>query len=141
MKRTLILTAVGLALVAGAACSADEASTSASETTTTVATVTDTTVAEDPEITNARRSAESYLEMTGFSRIGLIKQLEFEDYPTAAATTAVDSLDVDWSEEAVQAAESYLDSMGFSHQGLVEQLEFEGFTPEEAEHGASTALA
>jgi hypothetical protein len=76
----------------------------------------------------------------GFSRTGLIEQLEFEGYPTDAATTAVDSLTVDWAAEAVESAQSYLDTMPFSHSGLVDQLTFEGFTPEQAEHGATTTL-
>jgi hypothetical protein len=91
-------------------------------------------------VSNARRTASDYLEFAGFPRSGLNEQLEFEGYPTEAATTAVDSLKVDWMAEAVESAESYLEVSGFSHSGLVEQLEFDGFTPEEAEHGATTAL-
>jgi hypothetical protein len=123
---------------------ADTAVTTVPLTTTTTAPPTTTTTAppEDPEVTNARRTAASYVDMTGFSRSGLIDQLEFEGYSTEAATLAVDTLPggVDWMAEAVESAQSYVGMMGFSHSGLVDQLEFEGFTPEQAEHGASVAL-
>jgi hypothetical protein len=52
----------------------------------------------------------------------------------------VDSLNVDWNEQAARSAESYLEYTAFSHAGLVDQLEFEGFTPEQAEHGATVAM-
>lgn len=118
-------------------------------TTTTVPTTTTTTVpptttttapSEDPQVANARRSARSYIDLMGFSRQGLIDQLEYEQYPVEAATAAVDSMAIDWNAEAVEKAQSYLDMMGFSHGGLVDQLIYEGFTPEQAEHGASVAI-
>lgn len=37
----------------------------------------------------AAESAESYLEMTSFSRSGLIEQLEFEGFTTAQAEKGV----------------------------------------------------
>lgn len=97
--------------------------------------------AEDPavELTlaqeNAIDAAENYLDMSGFSRSGLIDQLEFEDYSVADATFAVDHLDVDWNAEAAESAESYLEMTSFSRSGLIEQLEFEGFTTAQAERG------
>lgn len=72
-----------------------------------------------------------------FSRSGLIKQLEFEGYSKEASTTAVDSLVVDWKEQAAKSAENYLSLMSFSRSGLIQQLMYEGFTKEEAEYGAS----
>lgn len=57
---------------------------------------------------NAVRSAEQYLSMTGFSRDGLIEQLSSEygsGYDVADATTAVDSLNIDWNKQAVRSAE------------------------------------
>lgn len=88
---------------------------------------------------NALRQAENYLRTQGFSRAGLIKQLEFEKYTIEDATWAVDHLTVDWKEQAAKKAKQYLETQAFSHDGLVKQLEFEGFTPEEAEHGATAA--
>lgn len=86
---------------------------------------------------NALRSAESYISFKGFSRTGLIGQLEFEEFSTEDATWAVDNLEVDWNEQAVKSGESYLSFKGFSRQGLIDQLIFEGYTPEQAAHGAT----
>lgn len=94
---------------------------------------------ESPEVSNARRHAESYLETMPFSRSGLIDQLEFEGYSSDAATTAVDGLGADWHAQAIRSAQSYLDVMPFSHSGLVDQLIYEGYTPDQAEHGVTGA--
>jgi hypothetical protein len=80
---------------------------------------------------NAIRKAESYLDFMAFSRTGLIKQLEFEDFSSEDATFAVDYIDVDWNKQAALKAESYLDMMAFSADGLTNQLEYEGFTEEQ----------
>ncbi len=97
------------------------------------------TVEEKPALTmsqeNALQTAQSYLSMMGFSRTGLMGQLEFEGYSTEDATFAVDSAGADWSAEAAEKAKSYLDMMAFSRQGLYDQLAFEGFSPEEIEAG------
>jgi hypothetical protein len=84
---------------------------------------------------NARESAESYLRFSAFSRLGLIEQLEFEEYSTEDAEYAVDALEVDWNEQAAKSAESYLEFSTFSKQGLIDQLVFEGYTKAEAEYG------
>lgn len=96
-----------------------------------------------PAQRNAIEKAESYLDYTGFSKRGLIKQLEFDQFSTADATFAVEHLEatggVNWNEQAVKKAKSYLDFTSFSPSGLVNQLEFDGFTPSEAQYGADTA--
>lgn len=84
---------------------------------------------------NAVGKAESYLAMSGFSRAGLIKQLEFEKFPTADAEFAVDHIAPDWNAEAAEKAKSYLDMSAFSRDALLKQLLFEGFTQAEAEAG------
>ena len=86
---------------------------------------------------NAKRGAETYLDSMGFSRKGLIKQLEFEGYSKEDATYGVDSLNADWKEQAVRVGKQYLDSMAFSRKSLITQLEFDGFSKEEAEYGAT----
>jgi Host cell surface-exposed lipoprotein len=86
---------------------------------------------------NAVRTAQDYLEMQGFSRSGLVKQLGFEGQGDSVA--AVDSITVDWNAQAVKSAKDYLDREGFTHSGLVTQLEFEGFTPSQAEYGVEGA--
>src|SRR5699024_10277346 len=66
---------------------------------------------------NAVRSAEQYINMTGFSGEGLIEQLSSEygdGYGIEDATIAIDSLNIDWNEQAVRSAEEYLDMTGFS---------------------------
>jgi hypothetical protein len=116
-----------------------------SASVSTVDTTTEATESEAPQEDtisetigqiNAIASAESYLQFAAFSREGLIEQLEFEDYSKEDAEYAVDSLKVDWNEQAAKSAESYLDISSFSKQGLIEQLVFDGFSKEEAAYGA-----
>ena len=83
---------------------------------------------------NALKKAKSYLEFSGFSRSGLIKQLEFEKFSSADAIYAVDNCGANWNEQAIKKAKSYLDYSSFSAQGLIDQLKFEGFTQKEAEY-------
>ncbi|NLB20080.1 MAG: hypothetical protein GX829_04440, partial [Clostridium sp.] len=72
------------------------------------------------------------LDFSAFSRSGLIGQLEYEGFSTEDATYAVDSIGVDWREQAVKSAKNYLDFSAFSRSGLISQLEFEGFSTEDA---------
>lgn len=96
---------------------------------------------------NAVRSAEQYINMTGFSRNGLIEQLSSsagDGYDMADATIAVDSLNVNWNEQAVRSAEEYLNMTGFSCDGLIEQLASSAgskYTVDEARYGAQKAGA
>jgi hypothetical protein len=75
--------------------------------------------------------------MSGYSRQGLIEQLEYEGFSTEDATYAVDHITVDWYEQAARTAKDYLDMSGYSRQGLIEQLEYEGYTPAQAEYGVA----
>jgi hypothetical protein len=88
---------------------------------------------------NAIRSAQQYLDYSAFSRSGLIHQLEYEDFSTADATFAVDSLHVDWNEQAAKSAKQYLEYTSFSRSGLIDQLVYEGFTRAQAEYGVNAA--
>ncbi len=96
---------------------------------------------------NATRSAEQYLNMSGFSRDGLIQQLSSDagdGYSTSDATAAVDSLNVNWDENAAKSASQYLSMSGFSCKGLVEQLSSDAgdkYTLEQATYGAREAGA
>ncbi len=87
----------------------------------------------------ALSSAKNYLRTMGFSKKGLIRQLEFEGYSTTEATYAVNNCGANWNEQAVRVAKNYLNTMGFSKQGLIDQLIFEGFTDDEATYGANNA--
>jgi colicin import membrane protein len=95
---------------------------------------------EQPSMTVSQQSAvqkaEAYIDMGGFSKTGLIKQLEFEKFSKEDSAFAVENIDVDWKEQAKIKAEAYMDMQGFSRQGLIDQLKFEGFTDEEANYGA-----
>ncbi|MFE9577344.1 Ltp family lipoprotein [Nocardia sp. NPDC006044] len=88
---------------------------------------------------NAIRSAQQYLAYSAFSRSGLIHQLEYEGFSTADATFAVDSLNVDWNEQAAKSAKQYLEYISFSRSGLIDQLVYEGFTRAQAEYGVNAA--
>lgn len=83
----------------------------------------------EPELTsgqeNAVESAQTYIDMSGFSREGLIQQLSSsagEGFSRADATFAADHVDVNWNDEAVESARGYLDMSSFSRQGLIQQL-------------------
>jgi hypothetical protein len=96
---------------------------------------------------NAVRSAENYLAMTGFSRLGLIGQLSSsygDGYSVADATAAVDSIYVDYDAQAARSAANYLSMTGFSCSGLIEQLSSDygdKYTHSQASHGAQAAGA
>jgi len=95
---------------------------------------------------NARQSAEQYLSMgSGFSRLGLIKQLSSSygaGFSLADATYGVDATHTDWNAQACLSAKNYLNVQPFSHAGLVQQLSSAygaEFTPAEAEYGVKCA--
>jgi hypothetical protein len=65
--------------------------------------------------------------------------LEYEGYSTDDATWAVDSLNINWNEQAAKTAKDYLDYSSFSRSGLIDQLEYDGYTATQAEYGVSQA--
>ena len=107
-------------------------------TTTTIARTTTTTTYVTNSRSQAVKSASDYLRFMGFSRSGLIKQLEFEGFSNADATYGVDAQNADWNAQASRVATSYLKSMSFSRSGLISQLIFEGFTQSQAEYGVNS---
>jgi len=96
---------------------------------------------------NAVRSAQSYLNLEGFSRQGLIDQLSSsagDGYSVQDATIAVDSLNVDWNAQAVRSAKAYLQLEAFSCSGLIQQLDSDAgdkYTVAQATYGAQQAGA
>ncbi|WP_082456233.1 Ltp family lipoprotein [Novosphingobium sp. Leaf2] len=96
---------------------------------------------------NAARSAAEYLDTGAFSRDGLIHQLSSEygaGFDVSDATVAVDSLNVDWNQQAEKSARSYLEMSGFSCSGLIQQLSSDHgaqFTKSQATYGAQQAGA
>lgn len=101
----------------------------------------------EPEVprehSNAKKRAESYLKSGHFSYDGLYQQLTSEygeGFPPDAAQYAMDNIEVDWNEEAVEAAESYLSWSAMSRSDLLQQLTSEygeGFTQEQAEYAVN----
>lgn len=81
---------------------------------------------------DAVKTAEDYLKYSAFSRDGLVDQLVYEGFSQSDAEQAVDSLDVDWSEQCAQAAQDYLDLGGISESGLIDVLEYNGFSSKDA---------
>lgn len=148
----LLLGFIGLVVVASIFGDDDEAAPASRSTAAQSLASTDTAIAEPVDnLTgpqrNAKRAAQDYLDFKGFSRTGLIEQLSSEygsGFAVADATAAVDSMNIDWNEQAVRAARSYLELKGFSCNGLIEQMSSEhgsGFTREQASHGAQQAGA
>lgn len=95
------------------------------------------TLEEKPQFSlsqkNAIAKAKAYLNYAGFSRTGLIGQLEYEGFSTEDATFGADNAGADWNAECAEKAQSYLDYSAFSRDGLADQLAFEGFEPSEIE--------
>ena len=93
----------------------------------------------------ALAAAKSYLSMGGFSRAGLIHQLESpygEGFSHADAVWGVNHAHANWNAEAVESAKSYLEMGGFSRANLIHQLESpygEHFTHAQAVYGVSVA--
>src|SRR5690625_2424753 len=51
---------------------------------------------------NALKKAESYLSWAGMSEKGLREQLEFEDFPQDAIDYAIENVEVDYNEQALE---------------------------------------
>lgn len=99
---------------------------------------TKTEVKETSGQANAREAAANYLDFTGFSHKGLVKQLVFEGYSQKDAEYGVKAQHADFKKQAALSAKNYLDVSSFSRSGLITQLKFDGYTQEEAEAGVET---
>lgn len=87
---SILLTSVAIAGCSSSSKTANPIQTSTSiegavVTTTAVKGAVATSSSETVSQGNARKSAKSYLDMSGFSRSGLIKQLEFEGFTQSQA--------------------------------------------------------
>jgi hypothetical protein len=87
----------------------------------------------------ALTSAQGYLDDgQGFSRAGLIDQLEYEKFSHADAAWAADHAGANWDAQAVISAKGYMsDGQGFSRGSLIEQLQYEKFTLAQATYAAN----
>lgn len=85
----------------------------------------------------ALKKALSYLDVSAFSRSGLIDQLIYNKFTKEQAEYAVDHCGADWNEQALKKAQSYLSTSAFSESGLIDQLKYNGFTEDQAMYGVS----
>lgn len=131
-----LLLIIGISIGAGGG---NKAPTSNDSNNSATAEPTEETPTETVSQQNAREKAQSYLDISAFSRKGLIKQLVFEKFEKADAEYGVDALKVDWNEQAAKKAQEYLDIQSFSKGALIDQLVFEGFSKDEAAYGVKQA--
>src|SRR5215208_5266884 len=80
---------------------------------------------KEPEMTSGQKraleSAENYLDLSGFSKAGLMQQLSSpagDSFSKADARFAVNHVDADWNKEAVESARSYLEISPMSKAAL-----------------------
>ena len=73
------------------------------------------------------KTIKQYLKKLAFSEKSLIDQLVYDGYPKSEASEAIDSLDIDWNEQAVKWAKDFLDYYVVSNDRIYDLLEEEGF--------------
>jgi Host cell surface-exposed lipoprotein len=140
MRRIATLTAIAVAGITLAACEVEEPGndTAADRSAVVKKAKKKAKKKSEPQFSvaqeNALSSGQAYIDMSGFSREGLIKQLKFEGFSKADAAFAAGHVDVSWRKEAAESAEAYMDTSSFSAEGLRQQLEFEGFTAGQANY-------
>ena len=117
--------------------------TTPKRTTTTPKTTVTTTTTNRVQLgtSNALGKAKDYLNVMAFSYLGLIKQLEYEQFTHDEAVYGADNCGANWYEQATKKAQDYLNTMSFSYSGLIKQLEYEQFTHDEAVYGADNCGA
>ena len=86
------------------------------------------------------KKASWYVENTSSSRMEIIAILRKMEYSMEDCLAAIDSLNVNWNNQAKKAADNYLKITKFNKDELISQLQFDGFTLEEAQFGASINL-
>ena len=83
-----------------------------------------------------------YLEINPYSKSGLIKEITTrEKINEEQAEKTVNSLDVDWNEQALKEAEELLKFDGYSERMIRENLENDGFTEEQAKYAVENCDA
>jgi hypothetical protein len=142
----LVLGSLALVSMGADSCSEGGGGSDDSERNTSQQSQSEKPAAEEPEMTsgqeNALQVAQDYIDLSGFSKAGLIDQLSSpagEGFSEADATFAANNVDADWNAEAVEAAEAYLDLGGMSKSALIDQLSSSAgdkFTPAQAEYAA-----
>lgn len=84
--------------------------------------------------TAALEEATSYLEYIPLSKQGLRAQLEYEGYSDEAIDYALENIETDWNENALNAAKGYLEIIDMTSEELHDQLIYEGFTEEQVQY-------
>src|SRR3954453_5663911 len=74
---------------------------------------------------NALSKARDYLQISAFSKKGLVEQLEYDGFSRSDSRWAVARVGVSWNRQAVKKAKDYLQISAFSRRGLIEQLEYD----------------
>jgi hypothetical protein len=143
MKKIIVSALVAVTAVATlSACKVEDGSTDSGKNQQNAAGGKDApsyTVAQE----NAIESAHSYLDLSGFSRAGLIQQLTSkagEGFKMTDAMFAVNHIKVDYNKEAVESGKAYLDISSFSRASLIQQLSStagDQFTPAQATYAAN----
>jgi len=101
------------------------------------------TPAETDTQKNAVALTKIYLDSSmGFSRPKFIEMLALAGITDADAEYAVETIKVDWNEQAAKLAKVYFGSelLSLSRFGLITQLESERFTTEQATYGVNEAF-
>ncbi len=87
----------------------------------------------------ASEDARAYLDLLTLSKKELITMLTMYDgYSKDVATKAVDSLNIDWKEQAARSAKSYMETLNATRDTILYYLKLEGYTDEQAEYGADS---
>lgn len=157
---TSIVAVIMLPIMIGAANSEPSQESADTDTKQTQSTASETPPAETPQVApaevepvkpvetpkvvetvsqkNAVKKAKSYISFAGFSRDGLVGQLEYDQFSNSDAIYGADNSGADWNEQAAKKAKSYMEFSSFSRGSLISQLEYDKFTPEQAAHGADS---
>lgn len=142
MRKLVAISISVAAIFSLAACGADSKPVPSVDGGTKVVKPATPVVDSGPKLTvsqkNAISKAKSYLSFEGFSKKGLIDQLEFEGFSASDSAFGAANAGANWTDEADQKAASYMSFESFSRSGLISQLEFEGFTSAQSSHGATS---
>lgn len=92
----------------------------------------DTVIPEDApeEYMDTYLAAKDYLEFAPLSRMKLYEILNSEEHPTTHVEIVVNTVQVDWNQNALNKAYNLLQVQGFSKREMMDQLAFEGYSTE-----------
>lgn len=101
---------------------------------TTVPTPTTASLTEEQQ--RAAEAARDQISYGPRSRAALIEYLTTEraegTFAESDVIIAINSLNIDWDQQATEQAEKSLRSMAYSRQALIDRLEYKGFSPDQS---------